>query len=83
MDINTRNKLLYRSKHRGTKEADILVGSFIEKIIDGVSPQEINDLEDFLELKDHDLVEWYMQKKSPKKNISNIFLQKFLEFSTL
>ncbi len=44
------NKLKYRSWHRGTKEADILLGEFFEANYEKMSKQELQDYKDFLDI---------------------------------
>ena len=40
MNINNlKKKLLYRSKRRGTKEMDLLLGSFVKKYVDCTAVQ--------------------------------------------
>jgi len=53
-----RRRLLYRATHRGTHEADLLVGGFVARRIDLFTPAELDALEDVLELPDTDLADW-------------------------
>lgn len=53
-----RRRLLFRATHRGTKEADLLVGGFVRRHIGGFSEGELDELEAVLELPDVDLAEW-------------------------
>ena len=53
------NKILYRSTHRGTKEMDILLGSFVKKNIYSFNNQELSDLIDLLNCEDSILSNWY------------------------
>ena len=59
---NLRKKILYRSGHRGTKEMDLLLGSFVKKNIDKFSESEINQLEKLLEIDDEIIQKWYFKK---------------------
>ena len=45
-----KKKILYRSSYRGTKEMDILLGSFVKKYINELNFEQLLDLEKFLEL---------------------------------
>ncbi len=58
-----KRKIIYRSKHRGTKEMDFILGSFVEKHIDKLSETELEDLKKILVIDDEILSSWYFQKK--------------------
>mgnify|MGYP001171874383 CR=1 FL=1 len=47
-----KNKLRYRSWHRGTKEADLLLGNFFDKHSPNMNHQELLLYEEFLNLLD-------------------------------
>ena len=52
-----KNKLKFRSWHRGTKEADLLLGRFIDRYINGMSYKDLLSYEKFLnELNDNDIL---------------------------
>ena len=52
-----KNKLRYRSWHRGTKEADLFLGKFIDTYINRMSKQELILYEEFLnKLSDNDIL---------------------------
>ena len=58
MDINTvdlKKKIIYRSTYRGTKEMDILLGSFTKKYINTFNDKELKCLLDLLDLDDKNL----------------------------
>lgn len=64
--LDTRRKrLLFRSWHRGTKEADLLLGSFAEQHLAGFSPGQIDDYESLLDLDDPDLFDWIAGRSRP------------------
>ena len=59
MDRETRLKRLrFRAWHRGTKEADILVGGFFDRHSAGWSEAEIDWYEMLLEEQDVDIMAW-------------------------
>ena len=72
-----KKKLLYRSSYRGTKEMDILLGSFVKKYINELNFEQLLDLEKFLELDDEVILDYYNNnsnnKKVGKKFIHKIF----------
>ena len=59
MDRETRIKRLrFRSWHRGTKEADLLIGGFFDAAHDGWSTAEIDLFEALIEEQDVDIMAW-------------------------
>ena len=59
-----KKQIIYRSQHRGIKEMDILLGSFVEKHIDILKYHELNDLHKLLSFDDETIQKWYFEKKS-------------------
>ena len=57
-----KKQIIYRSTHRGTKEMDLLLGSFVKKNIDKFDESEINQLEKLLEIDDEIIHKWYFGK---------------------
>lgn len=53
-----RRRLLYRATHRGTHEADLLVGGFVALRIAALTEAELTALEAIMELPDVDLADW-------------------------
>ena len=53
-----RKRLLFRSWHRGTKEADLLLGSFADANLAGFSTEELDAYEKLIEENDADLWDW-------------------------
>ena len=61
MDRTTRLKRLhFRSHHRGTKEADLLIGGFFDAHGAGWSDEEMELFEALLEEQDVDIMAWAM-----------------------
>lgn len=58
-DIEIRRKrLVYRAWHRGTREMDLILGSFADKNAAGFSDAELDEFESLLQLQDPDLYNW-------------------------
>ena len=53
-----RKRLLFRSWHRGTREADLLLGSFADRHLGGFGAAELAHYEALLEVPDPDLYDW-------------------------
>lgn len=53
-----RRRLHFRAWHRGTKEADIMIGSFTDRHLAGWGEAEIAWMEAFLEEDDVEIMAW-------------------------
>ena len=77
---NIRKKILFRSWHRGTKEMDILLSSFVNKYINDFDEDLLIELEKFLNFEDEIILNFYnlniIEKKIDENKVSKIF-QKF------
>ena len=59
MDRNTRLKRLrFRAWHRGTREADLMIGGFFDAHGAGWSPDQLDWFEALLEEQDVDIMGW-------------------------
>ncbi|MBL8629536.1 MAG: succinate dehydrogenase assembly factor 2 [Rhodospirillaceae bacterium] len=64
MDVETRKKrILYRAAHRGTKEADVIVGTFFAERTAGFRADQLDDADRVLDLLDVDLMDWIIKKQ--------------------
>ena len=72
-----KKKIIYRSTHRGSKEMDILLSSFVNKYIDDLDEISLFDLEKFLDFEDEIILNFYnyslVEKKIDENKISKIF----------
>jgi antitoxin CptB len=57
LDIQ-RKRLLFRSKHRGTKEADLLFGAFAERHLAEFDRDQLDAYEKLIAAEDPDLWDW-------------------------
>jgi antitoxin CptB len=79
--LDTRRKrLLFRSWHRGTKEADLLLGSFAEQHLAGFSPAQLDHYEALLELNDADLFDWIAGRADPPAARDSDVLRQLMAF---
>jgi antitoxin CptB len=53
-----RRRLLFRSWHRGTREADLIMGRFADVYLTGFSDAELDQYEHLLEAIETDLLAW-------------------------
>ena len=66
-----KKRIIYRASYRGTKELDILISSFVNKIINTLNEQELLELENFVNLDDQDLIflnKNYSERADTNKN---------------
>ena len=74
---NLKKKVLYRSNYRGTKEMDILLSRFVNKYINNLSVDDLKKLNQFLDISDDELSNFYLNNKTTeeisKNPISKIF----------
>ena len=63
---NLKKQIIYRSSHRGTREMDLLLGSFTKRNINIFNDSELNDLNILLQINDEILKKWYFQKNYKK-----------------
>jgi antitoxin CptB len=58
-----RKRLLFRSWHRGTKETDLLLGSFAERHLARFGQVELDEYESILEASDAELWDWLIHRR--------------------
>ena len=63
-DYVRRRRLRFRSWHRGTKEADLLLGSFADAHLDSFDEAQLNAFEDLLMENDGDIYDWVSGRKA-------------------
>lgn len=58
-------RLYFRSAHRGSKEADIILGPFANARLPGMDDAGLDEFEAFLEENDNDIWDWVSGKSLP------------------
>ena len=61
-----KNKIIYRSSYRGTKEMDILLKGFVDNVIDTLNKEDLSSLLDLISIDDDNL---YKFKTGTKTSI--------------
>lgn len=80
-DIETRRKrLFYRAWHRGTREADLLLGSFAELSLAGFDTARLDQFEALLDCPDADLFDWIAGRAAPTAENDTEVTRLFLAF---
>lgn len=77
---NKRKRLIFRSWHRGTREMDIIMGSFADRHIPGFSESQLSEYDDILSLNDPDLYNWYTKKDDIPANLDTEVMGLLLSF---
>jgi len=60
-----RKRLLFRSWHRGTRETDLLLGSFAERHLASFTEEQLSCYEALLENDDSSLYDWITGRLAP------------------
>ena len=61
-----KNKIIYRSSYRGTKEMDIYVNSFVEYVINDLNIDELVQLNKLVNLNDEEFIDISFYKSNQK-----------------
>ena len=77
---NLKKQIIYRSTHRGTKEMDLLIGSFVKKNINFFNDSELQDLNKLVHIEDDILQKWYFNKNNEKLVPVNKISEMFKKF---
>ncbi len=75
-----RKRLLFRAWHRGTREADLLIGSFADKILPELDAEGLDLFEDLLACPDPDLYDWLTGRTVPPQEHDHRVMQLLKEF---
>lgn len=64
MPLDTRFKrILYRARHRGMQETDLLLGRFAERRLADLSAAQLDRFEGLIDQPDNDLFDWISGKQ--------------------
>ncbi len=75
-----RRRLKYRSKHRGTKELDLLLGVFAERRLDVMSARELDLYEAILDADEVDIYAWLVGREEVPPVHDNDVMRRLLAF---
>jgi antitoxin CptB len=75
-----RKRLLYRGRHRGMREMDILLGGFAERHLDGFDCDQLARFGVLLELSDPDLYNWISGREPVPAEYDSDVMQLLLDF---
>ena len=82
MDRETRlRRLRFRAWHRGTKEADLMIGGFFDRYAEGWNEPEIDWFETLLEEQDVDIMAWAIGTAAPPPHFANAMMRQMRELN--
>jgi antitoxin CptB len=71
-------RILFRASHRGTKEADLMIGGFVARHVAAMDEAELDALEAVLAHPDADLTDWLMGRKPVPPEAASPMLERML-----
>jgi antitoxin CptB len=75
-----RKRLLFRSWHRGTREADLILGSFAESYLAAFDPAQLDRFEALLDCPEPDIFDWIGGRAAPPPEYDNDVTRLLLAF---
>lgn len=73
-----RKKLIFRAWHRGTREMDLLLGSFADAHVPGFDSVQLDAFEQLLACQDPDLYDWTCGRGRPSAGDDSDVMRLFL-----
>lgn len=67
-------RLLYRAHHRGTKEADLILGPFADAHLAGLDARELDAFEALLDLPDPSIYDWVSGQVTPPTDLGDAII---------
>lgn len=74
-DDERRRQLRFRSWHRGTREADLLLGSFADKYLPTFDRERLERYAELLEVADPDLWDWLIGRAPVAEGVDGEIMQ--------
>lgn len=75
-----RKRLLFRSWHRGTREADLILGSFANEHLAAFDEAQLDRYEALLDRSDPEIFDWIMGRCPPPAECNHDVTQMLLGF---
>lgn len=72
--------MLFRAWHRGTKELDILLGSFADAHVEAMSDIELDDFERLMDVPEPDLYDWIAGRQPLPENYQGPLVERVIAF---
>ena len=78
-----KKRIIYRASYRGTKELDVLISSFVNKIINDLNDEDLLKLEKFVNLDDQELLKLNKHFNENYKEKSDKIFKEFHNFKPI
>jgi antitoxin CptB len=75
-----RKAMMFRAWHRGTKELDIILGSFADQHLASMSDDELEAFEDLMQVPEPDLYNWISGREPLPNNYQGPLVQQIIAF---
>lgn len=75
-----RKKLRFRAWHRGTREADLIMGSFADRFLDQFDVGMLRQFEALLDAPDLDVYDWIVRGETVPEIYNNDIIEMLREF---
>ncbi len=82
MDIR-KKRMLFRSWHRGFKEMDLILGSFADRRLESLGPEELDQFEAILDAEDTPLYQWITGKDAMPDVFNTPIMTEICDFAPL
>ena len=75
-----RRKVKFRAWRRGFREMDLLMGSFADAHLEGMSDDDVTEFERLLATPDWEVYAWLVGQKNVPSNFESALLSRMMEF---
>jgi len=75
---NKRKQLIFRSWHRGTREMDLIMGSFADRHVPQMDEAALKEYEQLLQVPDPEVYDWITGRQSVPANLHSPLIEKLL-----
>ncbi len=76
-----KKKIIYRSNYRGSKEMDVLISSFVKKVINSIDEKQLIQLDELVNLDDETLFKLNRDSNMNLKIKTNTIIKLFQKFN--
>jgi len=76
-----RRRILFRSWHRGMREMDLIMGRFADASIGQLTPAELAQFEELIELPDQELLAWIIGERAAPAAYDTPLFRRLRDFS--
>ena len=77
---NRRKRLRFRSRHRGTKELDLIIGGFADRYLAGFEEAQLDRFERLLDIPEPLVYDWLFGRGAPPPELDHDVMRLLLAF---